>query len=206
MPSISIFGAGTMGSTIGGIAVKSGAEVQIMAPVLDDAAAAASALCATAAAVGDPLTGEIVILAVPYSAIAEIVSRYAGELADKIVVDITNPVDYATGSLVVPPDSSAAQQIAEAVPGARVLKAFNTTFAATLNSGRMGEAPTTVLVAGEDQAAKDALIGVIEGGGLRAVDVGSLKRARELEAIGLLQSTLAVAGKITWAGGFVLTA
>ena len=207
MPSISIFGAGKMGTAVGGIAVRSGAEVQIIAPVLGEAAATASVLGATAATVGDPLTGDIVIFAVPYSAIAQILATYAGELADKIVVDVTNPVDYTTfDSLVVPPDGSAAQQIAEAVPAARVLKAFNTTFAGTLTSGLTGETPTTVLVAGDDQAAKDALIGVIEGGGLRAMDVGSLRRARELEAIGFLQSTLAASGKITWAGGFVVTA
>ena len=207
MPSISIFGSGTMGTAVGGVAVRSGAEVQIIAPALDEAVATASALGAAATVVGDRLTGEIVILAVPYSAITDILSRYAAELADRIIVDITNPVDYTTfDSLVVPPDSSAAQQIAEAVPRARVLKAFNTTFAGTLTSGRTGESATTVLVAGDDQAAKDALIGVIVGGGLRAMDVGSLKRARELEAIGFLQSTLAASGKITWAGGFVVTA
>ena len=206
MPSVSIIGAGKMGTAIGGLAVKSGAEVQIVAPELDKAAAAASSIGGTAAVLGDALTGEIVVLAVPYSAIAEVLSSYADQLADKILVDITNPVDYTTfDALVVPSDSSAAQEIAAAVPGARVLKAFNTTFVATLTSGRMGGLPTTVLVAGDDQAAKDAVLGVVRGGGLRAMDAGSLKRARELEAIGLLQTTLAASGKITWSGGFVVT-
>ena len=206
MPSITIFGAGNMGTAIGGLAIRGGAQVQMIAPMLDEAAAAASSIGATPSAFGDALTGEIVIFAVPYSAVADILSRYSKELADKVVVDITNPVDPTTyDSLVVPPDSSAAQQVAAAVPRARVLKAFNTTFAGTLTSGRMGEMPTTVLVAGDDQAAKDALIGIVRGSGLMSMDVGALKRARELEAIGFLQSTLAASGRITWTGGFAVT-
>lgn len=204
MPSISIIGAGTMGNAIGSLVVKGGATVQIIAPSRDDAEKVASPLGASAAAFGDPLTGEIVILAVPYSAVAEIVASYREQLSGKAVVDITNPIDYSTGSLVVPPDSSSAQQIASAIPEAHVLKAFNTTFAGTLNSGQTGEMPTTVLVAGDDQAAKDGLMAVVTGAGLAAVDVGALERARELEALGLLESGLAMAGTITWSGGFVV--
>lgn len=206
MPSsVSIFGAGTMGTTIGGLAVKGGATVQIIAPSLDDAAKAASSIGATAAALGDALTGRIVVFAVPYSAVAEIIASYGEQLSGKIIVDITNPVDYATfDGMVVPADSSSAQQIAAAVPEGHVLKAFNTTFAGTLASGQTGGMPTTVLIAGDDQAAKDALVALVRGAGLAAMDVGSLKRARELEALGFLESTLAAAGKITWTGGFVV--
>lgn len=205
MPGMSILGAGTMATTIGSLAVKSGVAVQIVAPEFDEAAAVASSIGATAASVGDALTGEIVVFAVPHSAVAEIIASYGEQLADKIIVDITNPIDYATfDSLVVPADSSSAQQIAAAVPSARVLKAFNTTFAGTLSSGRTGGMPTTVLVAGDDQAAKAALIAIVNAAGLAALDVGSLKRARELEALGFLESTLAASGTITWTDGFVV--
>ena len=64
--------------------------------------------------------------------------------------------------------------------------------------------PTTVLVAGDDEAARQALIDVVTAGGVRAVAVGSLKRARELEAIGFLQITLAAQQVIGWGGGFAL--
>lgn len=94
--------------------------------------------------------------------------------------------------------------IAEKVPGARVVKAFNTNFAATLASGSVGEATTTVLVAGDDQAAKDAVIGFVRAGGLNAQDAGSLKRARELESMGFLQLTLAAGDKIGWDAGFAV--
>ena len=131
--------------------------------------------------------------------------QYEGQLAGKVVVDLTNPVDFATfDSLVVPAESSAAAEIADTLPGSSVLKAFNTTFAATLVSGTVGAERTTVLIAGDDADAKASLAAVIEAGGLRAVDAGSLGRARELEAFGFLQLTLAAGDKTSWTSGFAL--
>lgn len=134
---------------------------------------------------------------------AEVVDLYADRLDGKVVVDITNPLDFATfDSLVVPDGSSAAAQLQQRVPGARVLKAFNMNFAATLASGQVGPLPTTVLVAGDDAEAKAALAGAVSG--VRVVDAGSLKRAHELEALGFLQLTLAAAEKTSWTTGFAL--
>jgi predicted dinucleotide-binding enzyme len=65
---------------------------------------------------------------------------------------------------------------------------------------------TTVLIAGDDADAKAQLASVVTSAGLNAVDAGSLRRARELEALGFLQITLAAAGRIAWTGGFGLTA
>ena len=81
-------------------------------------------------------------------------------------------------SLVVPAGSSAAAEL-QALPDAKVLKALNTNFAATLVAGMVGGETTTVLVAGDDEDAKAALIGAVEVGGLAAIDAGSLARARE---------------------------
>src|SRR5207247_2531044 len=79
-----------------------------------------------------------------------------------------NPVDFATfDSLVVPPGTSAAEQIAAAAPGARVVKAFNTTFAGTLVAGQAGGAPLDVFIAGDDAEAKQPVADVAVAGGLR---------------------------------------
>ena len=83
-----------------------------------------------------------------------------------------------------------------------MVKAFNTTFAATLAAGKLGPLPTTVLMAGDDTDAKALLAGVITAGGLLALDAGTLARARELEALGFLQLTLAVNERLPWTGGF----
>lgn len=198
MSSITIIGAGNMGTAIAGLALAAGSEVQVLtreATDLDPRVAAGT--------VGDELKGDVVVLALPYGAVAKVVDLYADRLDGKVVVDITNPLDFATfDALVVPDGSSAAAQIQQRVPGARVLKAFNTNFAATLASGQVGPLPTTVLVAGDDADAKAALAGAVSG--VRVVDAGSLKRAHELEALGFLQLTLAAGEKTSWTTGFAL--
>lgn len=188
MTTVSIIGSGNMGSAIGAIVAAGGNSVEVIGR---DATA---------------ITGEIVVLAVPYPSLAEIVERHRDALAGKIVVDLTNPLDFSTfDRLVVPADGSAAAELAAALPDSKVLKAFNTNFAATLASKTVGGAvPTTVLIAGDDESAKAALAELVRTGGLEAVDAGSLARARELESIGFLQLTLAVQERISWTAGFAL--
>jgi NADPH-dependent F420 reductase len=186
---ISIIGAGNMGQAISSVVTKGGNTVEVF----------------NSSDLDKPITGDMVILAVPYPAVADVLAQRGQQLADKIVVDITNPLDVQTfDGLTVPPDGSATAEIAAALPTARVLKAFNTTFAGTLAAGTVGGQPTTVLIAGDDADAKAVLTGIVSSGGLRAIDVGGLKRARELEALAFLQITLAAAEKISWAGGFAV--
>lgn len=117
----------------------------------------------------------------------------------------TNPVDFSTfDSLTVPADSSAAAELQAALPGAKVVKAFNTNFAATLFSGEVGGVPTTVVIAGDDDGAKARLTELVSAGGVSTADAGSLKRARELEALGFLQLVLAVREQVAWTGGFAV--
>lgn len=203
MTAVTIIGAGNMGTAIAGVVAKGGNTVKVLTK--DPKKASAAIPAATHGTVGEPLTSDIVILALPYAAIADVLSQYAGQLDGKVIVDLTNPVDFATfDSLVVPVGSSAAEVIAKTLPGSSVLKAFNTTFAATLVSGTVGAERTAVLIAGDDTKAKEALAAIIEAGGLRAVDAGSLKRAHELEALGFLQLSLAAGNKTSWTSGFTL--
>lgn len=205
MTTVSVIGIGNMGSAITGIAAKGGAQVQVVARDAEKAAALAAGTGATAATFGDALTGDIVVLAVPFTALDEVLETYGSQLAGRTVVDITNPVDFSSfDDLVVPADSSAAAVVAKLVPTAKVLKAFNTNFAATLGTGVVGGAPTTVLVAGDDADAKAQLLDLVRAAGLAAEDAGSLKRARELESFGFLQMTLAAAETVPWTGGFAV--
>lgn len=205
IPSVTVIGAGNIGAAVAGLALRAGADVQVLAR---DATKAASAVPgATVGTIGDAITGDIVALALPYRALDEVLTAYPAGLPGKVVVDPTNPLDFTTGDIAIDPDDvSAAAQLAARLPGAKVLKAFNTNFAATLASGTTGDAPTAVLIAGDDADAKTALSVVLTGSGLRAVDAGPLKRARELEAIGAVQIGLAVSGQIPWTGGFSLVA
>jgi NADPH-dependent F420 reductase len=189
MTNVSILGTGNMGPAIASVVEKGGNTAELLGSNDTD----------------KPVTGDIVVLAVPYPAVSEILAQRGEQLAGKVVVDITNPLDFETfDSLTVPADASAAAEIAAALPGSRVLKAFNTNFAATLASGTVADQPTTVLIAGDDADAKSQLADVVTAGGLRAIDAGSLRRARELEALGFLQITLAAGEKIAWTGGFAV--
>jgi predicted dinucleotide-binding enzyme len=202
MTNVTIIGAGNMGSAIAGIALAGGNSVQVLSRAADKAEVNTQV---SAGVVGDTISGDVVILALPYPAVAEVLDTYAGQLDGKILVDLTNPLDFSTfDGLVVPADSSAAAEFAAKAPGAHVLKALNTNFAATLTTGSVGDTTTTVLIAGDDADAKATFASIIEGGGLSSVDTGSLKRARELEALGFLQLTLAAGEKISWTAGFAL--
>jgi len=190
MASITIFGTGNMGTAIATVFAAGGHSVeridtQTESPVVQ---------------------GDIVVLAVPYPAVEGILAAHGPALAGKIVVDITNPVDMTTfDGLVVPADSSAAAVIAAALPDSRVVKAFNTNFAATLASGTVGDIATTVLLAGDDADGKRILTeALVAGEHLAVLDAGSLKRARELEALGFLQIALAASEQIAWTRGFAI--
>ena len=152
----------------------------------------------------DATLDEVVVLAIPYPAVDDVINRYKEHLDGKIVVDITNPLNFETwDELVVPADGSAASEIQKKLPNSKVVKGFNTNFAGTLDSGKVGgEIPTVVLLASDFADAKEQLISALKDSPLTVVDAGSLKRARELEAFGFLQMTLAVKEAITWAGGF----
>jgi 8-hydroxy-5-deazaflavin:NADPH oxidoreductase len=187
MTDVTIFGRGKMGTAIADVLTAGGATVDHIRSSDEPG----------------PLKGDIIVLAVPHPALKDILEKYADELAGKIVVDVTNPVDTETfDSLVVPAHSSAAAELADELPSSRVLKAFNTNFAATLSARNIGPNTTLVLVAGDDADAKATFISAVQAGGLDAIDAGPLSRARELEAMGFLQLKLAVNDELDWTGGF----
>jgi 8-hydroxy-5-deazaflavin:NADPH oxidoreductase len=191
MAHLSIIGTGNMGQAIAALADRGEHTVEQLNTSDGD----------------KPVTGDIVVLAVPYPAVEAVLAERGDSLAGKIVVDITNPLNFETfDSLVVPADGSATAVIASALPESRVVKAFNTNFAATLAAGAVGPLTTTVLVAGDDADAKAQVSGIVEAAGLQAVDAGALSRARELEAIGFLQIKLAADEQVPWTGGFGIVA
>ena len=144
-----------------------------------------------AASAGSSNDSDVVVLAVPYPAAVSIVQQYGDQLAGKIIVDISNAVDFTTMSPALPGDTSAVEEIAKVAPtGAKVVKAFNTTFAGTLIAGQVAEQPLDVFIAGDDADAKTTISQLVTSGGLRAVDAGPLQRARQLEALGLLHIAL----------------
>jgi NADPH-dependent F420 reductase len=190
---VTIIGAGAMGRAIGTRMVAGGNDVEIVAHDPADAAAVAQELDAAGSAratAGDAaaLRGEVVVLAIGYGALAAAVEQYGEQLPGKVIVDITNPVDFTTfDRLVTPPDSSGAEELAKLLPeGAPVVKAFNTTFASTVADGKVAGQSLDVFIAGDDAAAKEKVSALVLAGGLRPVDAGPLRRAQQLEHLGFL--------------------
>ena len=190
MGRISIIGVGNMAGAIGALAVKGGSTVEVIGRDPAKATSLARALCsrATVGTWGAVPAGDIVILAVLFESAVEVVSEYGDALADKIVVDITNPFDPTGSGLAVPHDASVAQMVAEAAPTTtHVVKAFNTLFRDVLASG----GPRDVFMAGDDAQAKATVSAFITSLGHRPRDVGALSMAHWLEGASLLEMGLA---------------
>lgn len=205
MTSVSIIGRGKMGSAIADVSARAGAQIQVIKRS-EGPGSSADRSDVKYGIIGDELTGDVVVLAVPYSAYPNILEHYRDRLGGKVVVDICNAIDFTTyDELLVPPDSSTALELSKQLPaGVAVLKAFNINLGDTLATGTNGTTSTAVLFAGDDAEAKIAFSELVEAAGLRAVDVGPLTRARELEAIGFLQIVLAASGKTHYESGFTL--
>lgn len=205
MTSVSIFGLGKMGLAITDIAARGGASIQIVKhSAKSDTSRGRSD--AEYAIFGDDLTGDLVILAVPQAAHQNIIEQYRDRLGGKVVIDISNAIDFTTYER---PEAlrgtSAALELAKQLPAdVSVLKAFNVNLADTLKAGTNGTTTTTVLFAGDDAGGKAALANIIEAAGLRAIDAGPLPRSRELEALDFLQITMAASGKTQYESGFTL--
>ncbi len=191
---ITIIGAGNMGRAIGTRAVAGGHEVEIVDRDPAEARRVAEELgrSATALKPGAPFGGEVVVLAVYYPGIKDAVREYADQLAGKVVVDITNPVNTETWDrLATPPGTSSAEEVQQLVPqGTPVVKAFNTTFAPTLVRGEVAGQQLDVPIAGDDDEAKRKVSQLVSATGLRPIDVGPLRRAEQLEHLGLLHISL----------------
>jgi 8-hydroxy-5-deazaflavin:NADPH oxidoreductase len=191
---VTIVGAGNMGRGIGTRVAAGGHEVEIVDRDATEAQKLAGELggAATAFEPGTRFGGQVVVFAIYYPGIKDAVQQYADQLAGKVVVDITNPVDTQTWDrLATPPGTSSAEEVQQLLPqGTPVVKAFNTTFAGTLVAGEVDGQQLDVLIAGDDQAAKQQVSQLVSDGGLRPIDVGPLSRAQQLEHLGLLHISL----------------
>jgi 8-hydroxy-5-deazaflavin:NADPH oxidoreductase len=189
MSTISIIGSGGMAAAIGGLAAKAGHTVEVMSRDAAKARALAEQVGpgATSGTFGAAPAGDIVILAVPYSAVLDVVKQYGEELAGKLLVDITNPINSDFTDFVTPHGSFGAQEIAKAAPAdTDIVKALNTQFSHVLAAGPAEGHPLDVFLAGDDAQAKARVSAFIESLGLRPMDTGQLPMARTLEHLALL--------------------
>jgi len=126
----------------------------------------------------------VVILATGY-ADAVPALRSLGDLTGKVVLDITNPLSADYMSLTIGHSTSAAEEIAAAIPGALLVKAFNTVFAQVLADGpALDGKQVPVYYASDSEQAGQTARALIESIGFAPVNAGPLKNARYLEPLG----------------------
>jgi len=193
--NVTIIGSGNMGRGIGTRAVAGGHSVTFVdanpevaeKTASDVRASAKNGVKVSAAPLGDVELGDVVVFAVWYGTNIELAKQLGNKLAGKIVVDIANPLNSTYDGLATAPDSSSAEDLAKAIAnGAKVVKAFNTTYAGTLLSGSVAGQPLDVFIAGDDADAKARVAQIVTDGGMRAVDTGPLSRARQIEGMQFL--------------------
>jgi len=184
--NVLVIGAGNMGSAFVKQLVIAGHQVSVTARHLEKAQAVAVAHpgAKAVASVNAAAHADVIVLATGYGdAVGALKS--VGDLRGKVVLDITNPLTADYMGLTIGHSTSAAEEIAKAVPGATIVKAFNTVFAQVLaegaNFGKGNVVPA--YFAGDDTAAKATVSVLIETTGFKAVDAGPLKNARYLEAV-----------------------
>jgi 8-hydroxy-5-deazaflavin:NADPH oxidoreductase len=194
--NVTIVGPGNMGRGIATRLLAGGHSVVLVGRDREQAEALARELGSSAAeggsvrAAGGPEegipAGDVVVLALPYQAALAFARESGGLLAGKVVVDICNPLNERFDGLVTEGGPSAAETIRGMLPGARVVKAFNTTFAGTLLTGTVAGRPLDVFIAGDDEEANERVGELVRAGGMRAIPLGPLERSRQLEALGFL--------------------
>ena len=185
--NITLIGTGNMGSGFVKQLTRAGHQVVVTAR---DQAKAQALAAANPGATAQPASSaaanaEVIILATGFGDAVGALNSL-GNLHGKIVVDITNPLTPDYMGLTIGHSTSAAEEIAKAVPGIILVKAFNTVFAQVLTAGAdFGQGQTVpVLVASDNAEAKQRVRTLAESMGFASIDAGGLKNARYLEPLG----------------------
>jgi predicted dinucleotide-binding enzyme len=199
--NVGIIGAGNVGKALAAAGVPAGHAVTITSATAGEAARVAAevgarAVASNTAAVVD---ADAVILAVPFDAVRGIVDELGAKLDGKILVDVTN--HFAPEQLG---GTSNAERIQQMAPNARVVKAFNTIFASHQADPAIDGIQLDGFVAGDDNAAKQQALALVESLGFRPIDAGPLAMARALEGMGTLNISLNAANSWPWQSGWKL--
>lgn len=183
---IAVIGTGNVGSMLGRRWAQQGHQVAFGSrhPQSDDTKTLTLQAGPNTQATTPPEAVEdadVVVLATPWDATKEAVQSL-GDLAGKVVVDCTNPLGPDL-TLAVGGSTSGAEQIAGWAPGARVVKAFNTTGAKNMGAPIYSGQRLAMFICGDDEDAKKTVTRLADELGFEPIDNGPLKQARYLEAM-----------------------
>ncbi len=203
---IAIIGAGSVGRALATSFTRAGHQVVLASRDPEDAGgvAAATGSRATISAAEAAAQADLIALAIPFASAGEVAAEIRDAVVGKPVVDITNRMSFGPNGVDTDTTSSNAEEIAALLPGANVIKAFNTLFASNQIDPISEGVQLDGYVAGDDAAAKAQVLDLVASIGLNPVDVGPLVRARQLEGLAFLNITLNMANGGSWQSGWKL--
>lgn len=158
----------------------------------------APAVCPTEAS----WEADIIILAVPYNAEKAIAEKIKEVANQKIVISIANPLNETYNGLVTAPGSSAAEELQKLLPNSKVIKAFNTTFAADFSTPVIDGRRVDAFIAGNDQEALQTVAELVATAGFNPIVAGDLTVSRTLENMQLLLIQLGMKYNYNWLAGW----
>jgi NADPH-dependent F420 reductase len=204
--NIAIIGTGNVGRALTTAFVRAGHSVVLASRDPEHAGELAATTGATAASSNAEAASaaDIVVLAIPFSGAAEIASEIADAVTGKVVVDVTNRMSVGAGGPDMDTSTSNAEELATLLPGASIVKAFNTVFASKQDDPIADGVQLDGFVAGNDVASKHQVLDLVGSIGLNPVDVGPLARARQLEGLAFLNITVNIANGGSWQSGWKL--
>ena len=145
---------------------------------------------------------DVIILAVPFQAEKELAEKIREVANQKIVISIANPLNEAYDGLVTSPETSAAEELQKLLPNAKVVKAFNTTFAADFSTPVIDGKQVDSFIAGNDEEALQTISELVTTAGFNPIVAGDLSVSRTLEAMQLLLIRLGMKYNYDWLAGW----
>lgn len=202
---IAIIGAGSVGAALAASFSRAGHGVTVTSTEAEEAQEVAAEVGGTAVDTNRQAaqSAEVVVLAVPYAAVKSILEDLGDAVDGKIIIDVNNRISHDDPASVID-GSSNAEQIQAATPDSRVVKAFNTVFAARQADPEVDGIPLDGFVAADDEEAKEKVLELVSSVGCRPVDAGGLAMARALEAMGALNISLQIRNNWSWQIGWKL--
>lgn len=210
--AIAIIGAtGNMGSAIAKSLAKGPyrlllfahdkAKLQSIKQAITEATPAAEIEC-----VGCPMDAsweaDVIIPAVPYGTEKEVVEKIRNVATQKIVISIANPLNETYDGLVTAPGTSAAEELQKLLPSSKVVKAFNTTYAADFSQPVINGQQVDAFIAGDDEEAVNVAKDLVATAGFNPIVAGDLSASRTLEAMQALLIQLTLKNNYNWLAGF----
>lgn len=145
---------------------------------------------------------DIIILAVPFDAEKDIAVKIKEVANQKIVISIANPLNETYNGLVTAPGTSAAEELQKLLPNSKVVKAFNTTFAADFSTPVIDGKQVDAFIAGNDDDALQTVSGLVANAGFNPIVAGDLTVSRTLEKMQLLLIQLGMKYNYNWLAGW----